>query len=512
MNKNKVLFSIVIAFFIVFQATSIGFTQNITIDYEIEKSISRAIKYLHDIQNDDGGFPAKKGRSSSIALTCWVIMALTAVGEDVKDSYWTPKDKNPIDFIKNSNVDLQETVDYARMLLALTAANEEIVYNGENLLNKIISFQKSNGEFYQSGEKGMINTHIWSILAIASTGNEIPNKEKAKQWLISNQNEDGGFGWLVGVESDSDDTAAAIQALILFGEDPDSLVIKKAFEFIKNCQQSDGGFSAGKWIGTDSNSASDSWVLQALAAIRKNPISDIWSIKGKNALTHLLSLQNENGSFDWKKGISSSPVQMTAYSIMALKGKPFPINISYEEYRAKGIKFSDVDEKHWAYDEIMELVERNVVSGYPDGTFKPEKYVSRAEFTKYIVNGMGLKDIKLYENLKFVDVSKEHWAYDIIRICVEKGIIKGRTEKRFDPNGKITGAELAAMLVRSLPIEKKSNLKQGPYWYSGYVEVARENNLLYPDFKPTKTATRAQCAYSIIQLIRNLFHNEGENI
>lgn len=503
MNKNKSIISIILCLSMFFGFCSVSFANIKDIEDRTRESIDKAIKYLHSVQNDDGGFPANEGRKSSVAVTSWVIMALTAAGEDITDSSWTPKNKNPIDYLKESKVNLEETIDYARMLLTLSSINEDYIYNGENILDKILSFQQSDGQFCQpeKGEKGMINAHMWSVLAIASTSHDIPNKEKAKKWLISKQNEDGGFGWIEGAQSDLDDTAIAIQTLIILGENPKtSPAIIKALKYMKSQIQKDGGFSAGDWMGKDSNSASDSWGLQALIAAEENPFDVKWSENGENPVTHLLSLQNENGSFNWKKEISSSPVQMTAYAIMALRQKPFPVNTNYKDYGIKDKEFSDLKSDYWAYDEIMKLVRENVLSGYPDNTFKPEKLVTRAEFTKYIVAGLGLEDIQSNGKLKFDDVPKNHWAYDFIRIGVNKGFIKGRSENKFDLNGKITGAEIAAMLVRCLPKEKIANIKQGPYWYSGYVEIAKKNSLLYPGFNAKKAATRAQCAYSMVQL------------
>ncbi|QEK11390.1 hypothetical protein FQB35_02820 [Crassaminicella thermophila] len=507
MNKRKVIICIILTMSILM--SSIGFAEQYSSDQKVKKSIEKAIYYLHSVQNKDGGFPATVGNPSSLSLTSWVIMALTAAGENITDATWTPKGKNPIDYIKNSKNILEETTDYARLLLALTATNQGTVWQGEDLAKKIISFQQSSGQFCQldQGEKGMINSHMWSILALASSGHEIPNKEKAKKWLLSRQNEDGGFGWLEGVESDADDTGVAIQALVMLGENPKtSKAIKDAMNFIKKYQQEDGGFSSGEWMGNSSNSASDSWVLQGLIAAGEDPTSNRWSINGKNGITHLLSLQNSDGSFNWKEGVSSSTVTMTSYAIMALAQRPFPVNIDYKKKAVDEELFLDLSSNHWAYKAITDLVKKNILSGYPDGTFRPEKSVTRAEFTNLMICGLNLQKSKHNVNIKFKDVFKNHWAYNAISIAVGKGFIKGRSDKIFDPNGKITGAEMATMLVNSLPPEKKSKIKEGPYWYSGYVKIAKENDLLYPNFKAKESASRAQCAYSIMKL-RNLLLN-----
>jgi len=473
-----------------------------------EDTIKKAVVYLHRMQNSDGGFFAKKNGTSSKALTSWVVMALAAAGEDINSSSWTPSGKSPVDFLKSSDQPLEETCDYARLLLAYTASGNSQAEEAQALEAQIISFQQKEGQFCQpdQGETGMINSHMWSILALASTGKEIPQKYKAKDWLLSQQNDDGGFGWVEGIESDADDTGVAIQTLILLGEDPNSNVIQKALAFLKSYQQENGGFSAGEWMGKEANAASDVWVIQGLLAAGENPLDEKWTVNGKNPITHLLSLQNQDGSFNWKEGVNSAPVTNTAYAVMALAGKSFPVNLCYG-YQSSNSKpaaglFSDLDPDYWAYNSIKELVEAGVLGGYPDGTFGPEKLVTRGEFTKFMVCGLGLQNQKSDAAAKFTDIPAGHWAGSFISVALDQGYINGRSENVFDLNGKITGAELAAMLVRALPEEKRAELTDGPQWYSGYVELAGAEGLLYPDFQETSGATRAQCAYSISQLAK----------
>ncbi|MEL7564901.1 MAG: S-layer homology domain-containing protein [Dehalobacterium sp.] len=473
-----------------------------------EDSIKKAVVYLHSMQNPDGGFCAKKDGASSKALTSWVVMALVAAGEDISSSSWAPGGKSPVDFLKSSNQPLEETCDYARLLLAYTASGNSQAEEARALETQIISFQQEEGQFCQpdQGETGMINSHMWSILALVSMGKEIPQKEKAKDWLLSQQNDDGGFGWVAGMESDADDTGVAIQTLILLGEDADTPAIQKALAFLQSYQQESGGFSAGEWMGQEANAASDVWVVQGLLAAGENPLDGKWTVNGKNPITHLLSLQNQDGSFNWKEGVSSSPVTTTAYAVMALAGKSFPVNLSYGDHNSNNFPaiglFSDLAPDYWAYSSIKELVEAGVLGGYPDGTFGPERPVTRGEFTKFMVCGLGMQNQKSDTAAKFSDIPADHWARPFVSVALDQGYINGRSGNVFDLNGKISGAELAAMLVRALPEEKKTELTQGAQWYSGYVKMAREEGLLYPEFQETAGATRAQCAFSISQLAK----------
>ncbi len=494
--KNIIITSLVLALIILNAAEVSAYTI-------IDSPLNEGINYLKSIQNKDGGFPVKEGRESDVSTTTWVIMALAAVEEDLDSSKWTPNDQNPVDYLLNADNQLKETTEYARILLSLSAANKQPVYKGQNLVDSILSFQKDNGHFGQTklGEDTMINSHIWSILALASAQENISKTKEAKEWLISSQNKDGGFGWYVGGESDSDDTAVAIQALIILGEHPKaSPTIKKALEFIKTRQSSDGGLSSSDMMGSESNSASDSWVLTALAAAGENIEDEFWKENDKNIRDHLISTQKTNGSFMWKEDVESQPVKMTAYGVTALSGKSYPININYEKIIENIKIFSDISYSHWAYEEILELVNNEIISGYPDGTFKPKGNVTREEFTSMIIKGLKMENRYFSKNLSFADLKKESWSYKYISIAYGNSIIKGRSEDIFDPKGEITGAELATMLVNTLPDEEKGNFSEGEKWYSKNIKIAKYHNLLYPGFDPEKKSTRAECAYSILKI------------
>jgi len=294
---------------------------------ETAGAIKNGLSYLKTMQNNDGGFTEREGLPSSDRLTHWVIMALRAAGEDVSSKAWQKNGYSPIDFILK-NTQLDETTHYARALMALKAVGAKSIVNGVNLEDKIISFQKANGQFaqYDKGEQDLVNAHVWSILALSAAQREIPKKDKARDWLARQQNIDGGFPWAVGGISDPDSTGVALTALILLGETPDSTKIKRAIKYLDTQQQAQGGFNSDI---DKANSASTAWAIQGLLAVGENPKDAKWQKSGGNPFTYLLSLQNKNGSFDWTEGRQASSVLMTAYSIMALAEKPFPVNINY---------------------------------------------------------------------------------------------------------------------------------------------------------------------------------------
>lgn len=330
---KKVHGGLVLALIFTFMLNSLALANSPVSEPRTAASISQAVKYLHSIQNKDGGFPSKAGAVSNTGTTCWIVMALEATGEDVTGPVWTTGGRNPVNYLQNSDITFESTNDYCRLLLALTAGKQQPVYKNINLADKIITFQQSDGHFAQPQlqETGFINCHLWSILALASAGYEIPRPELAKKWLVERQNEDGGFGWAEGIPSDSDDTGIAVQTLIILGEDPKSSVaLKKAITYLEQCQEDDGGFNSGNdWMSSGSNASSSAWTLQGLIAAGEDPAAAKWTKNGNNPISYLIKLQNQYGSYNWKTDIVSSPAAITAQTIMALAQRPFPINIDY---------------------------------------------------------------------------------------------------------------------------------------------------------------------------------------
>jgi iron complex transport system substrate-binding protein len=279
-----------------------------------DAEIQHALVYLRTLQNNDGGFSNPGGESAS-SNTQWAIMAIVAAGED--PSGWKKNEHSPIDYLRENENNLPGSTDYERMILALVAAGENPRdFAGRDFVAELKEYYlKENGQF-----SDFTYTTIWGILALSSVGEDVSMPVK---WLKGQQNDDGGFAWVTGEKSDYDDTAVAIEALIVAGESPNSKVIRDAIEYLKSGQNADGGF---KYFGTSpSNAASDAWCIQAIVACGQNPKDTEWTITGNNPVDHLLRLQQSDGSFNYTTYIKSNPGYMTVCAIMALLGKPYPV-------------------------------------------------------------------------------------------------------------------------------------------------------------------------------------------
>ncbi|HFU6609080.1 S-layer homology domain-containing protein [Bacillus paranthracis] len=124
------------------------------------------------------------------------------------------------------------------------------------------------------------------------------------------------------------------------------------------------------------------------------------------------------------------------------------------------------DVPRWAEESVYYLVNKKVISGMPDGTFSPSKVLSRAEAATIMAKILGL-EVKEGEKPTFTD-SQDHWATPYIAAVEKAGVIKGEGNGKFNPNGQMTRAAMATMLVQAYQLEKK---------------VHEELSTLFPDVK-----------------------------
>lgn len=162
--------------------------------------------------------------------------------------------------------------------------------------------------------------------------------------------------------------------------------------------------------------------------------------------------------------------------------------------------FSDV-QGHWAEDEITEWASLELANGYPDGTFKPNKQVTRAEFVA-LVNRAFCID-KTGSDPGFTDVRPDQWYYDDVAAAKADGYIEGYPDNKFKPNNGISRQEVAAILTRLLDFEETTDgldvlTDEGKIakWARGYIGANVDSGVFIgmPDgtFQPTRGITRAE--------------------
>ncbi|MGU3370009.1 S-layer homology domain-containing protein [Bacillus mycoides] len=120
---------------------------------------------------------------------------------------------------------------------------------------------------------------------------------------------------------------------------------------------------------------------------------------------------------------------------------------------AAGKTFPDVPAGHWGIDSINYLTEKGAIAGNGTGMFEPEKEITRAEAATMMAKILNLpieKDAKP----SYTD-SQDHWATSIIAAVEKAGVVKGKGEGKFDPDGKIDRVSMAAMLVPAFKLDTK---------------------------------------------------------
>ena len=103
--------------------------------------------------------------------------------------------------------------------------------------------------------------------------------------------------------------------------------------------------------------------------------------------------------------------------------------------------------------EVRRLASLGVIAGYPDGTFRPEDPVTRAEFAKMIVVMLGLENaanLMKGQAVSFSDVPATHWASGYINVAEMKGVVNGYPDGTFKPEGSITYAEALKMILTAM--------------------------------------------------------------
>ena len=121
-----------------------------------------------------------------------------------------------------------------------------------------------------------------------------------------------------------------------------------------------------------------------------------------------------------------------------------------EAYRAnvasKTNNFDDVAAERWSNDAISTLVNAGILSGYPDGNFNPGAAITRAEFATLVTRFVGIDETATHS---FTDLSG-HWAEKYVATAVKLGWIAGYDDGTFRPDGKITRAEAMTLVNRIL--------------------------------------------------------------
>lgn len=166
---------------------------------------------------------------------------------------------------------------------------------------------------------------------------------------------------------------------------------------------------------------------------------------------------------------------------------------------AFAVDFPDVESTASYAQAVQELSALDVISGYDDGTFGPDKLVTRAEITKMIVDALAERSQAeaSTESTKFADVSADHWAKGYINQGVANGFIAGMSDTEFDPDANVTYVQAQKMLVSAIGYETYAQAQGG--WPTGYKTYAASLDITkgISGITDSTELTRAQVAQMI---------------
>jgi hypothetical protein len=162
---------------------------------------------------------------------------------------------------------------------------------------------------------------------------------------------------------------------------------------------------------------------------------------------------------------------------------------------------------HWAEKNIQEMIQMGSINGYPDGTFKPDNNITRAEFVSIIVKAFKFKE---QDGKVFADTNS-HWAKNLIATAAANGIISGYRDTTFGPNDPITREQMAAIIVKAAQIEMVTEGKayndqlEISEWAKAAIATATSKGLMngYQDgtLKPKGNSSRAEAVTVILRAL-----------
>src|SRR3989339_1204733 len=166
------------------------------------------------------------------------------------------------------------------------------------------------------------------------------------------------------------------------------------------------------------------------------------------------------------------------------------------------VSYPDVTSDYWTYDPISYIGTLGIIKGYPDGTFKPEGYITRAELATLLIRVTQNGEVPAPAKVSFSDFTAKHWAAGFIEQAAKLNIVKGYPDKTFKPKANITRAEGLAMITRFGKVEQEPYDKvlfrdvDSNHWAAKTIAGAYKADMLQylrgKPFDPNKKLTRAE--------------------
>ncbi|HEV8461690.1 MAG TPA: hypothetical protein VGQ38_13360 [Gaiellaceae bacterium] len=234
----------------------------------------------------NGAF-SEPGGTTDALLTSWAVLGLRAANEAAPGS---------LAYLQSQEPKLQTSNDVAIVALA----EEALGARNPALLARL--------QVKQSGQIGEnVNSTFWGVLALGRAS------AATTRWLLAQQTKAGGFSWYLHGQADSNDTAAALEAMRV--AHVRGARVTRAVKFLRGFQTADGGFELTHGRGSDAQSTA--WAIQGLVAAGMKP--------PRSAFAYLARMKRDDGSYRYSAKYVTTPVWVTSQVLAALAKRPFPL-------------------------------------------------------------------------------------------------------------------------------------------------------------------------------------------
>ena len=448
----------------------------------------------------------------------WAVLGLARSGYDVPDSYYQDYYATVEEYVEACDGALHDKkyTEYSRVIVALSAIGKDARdVAGYDLTVALGDYEKT---IWQG-----LNGPIWALIALDSAGYPMPENPEAETQatrqmyidrILECQLPDGGWSLFGGTEAatsgdgtaDPDITGMALQALAKYQDQPAvAQATQEALACMSEQQSDDGGFVA--------------WYLAETATALGIDLDDPRFVKnGNTMLDNLMTFYRQGEGFLHTQSGSGSNQMATEqgfYGLVAAQraaeGRsslyrmsdalsiPDAVEtetsgqgqglegkdpaVTAQPITSPGKTFPDI-----AFSDQITAIEalaaRGIIDGKSDGNFDPEGSMTRAEFATIVVRALGLTPAA---NDTFTDVPASSWYAPYVGTASSFGLINGVGGGRFNPDGTITRQEAAVMVSRAAEL---CGMDTG-------MDTAAVRNMLaqFPDYMSSAEWARAQLAF-----------------
>ena len=457
----------------------------------------------------------------------WAVLGLARSGYDVPDSYYQDYYATVEEYVEACDGVLHDKkyTEYSRVIVALSAIGKDARdVAGYDLTKPLGDYDKT---IWQG-----LNGPIWALIALDSAGYPMPENPEAETQatrqmyidrILECQLPDGGWSLFGGTEAatsgdgtaDPDITGMALQALAKYQDQPAvAQATQEALACMSEQQSDDGGFSS--W-GT-ANAESCVQMIVALCELGISLDDPRFVKNGNTMLDNLMTFYRQGEGFLHTQNGSGSNQMATEqgfYGLVAAqraaegRGSLYRMSdalsipdavetetsgqgqglegkdpaVTAQPITSPGKTFPDIVFSD-QITAIEALAARGIIDGKSDGNFDPEGSMTRAEFATIVVRALGLTPA---DTGAFVDVASTAWYAPYVGAASTYGLINGVGEGRFNPDGTITRQEAAVMVSRAAELCGMDT----------EMDTAAVRNMLaqFPDYMTSAEWARAQLAF-----------------